>query len=221
MQRLNLNKLSATEFEDFSFHLLCRLGFVNVDWRKGTPLPSSPADRGRDIVCQHPREDLDSAQHFETWFVDCKRFKKAVPPTELQNALAWAEAESPSVLLFVLSGFLSNPAKDYLETYSRKHRPSFRIKYWERPQLEQIAGRKRVLLMEFGLLKERMRSTKELRQAQEHCFEKLAHFKFLQMKYPKRKPGTTEIFGIGALRGRIDALDWVLGSEWDDGLVSS
>jgi HJR/Mrr/RecB family endonuclease len=129
MQRLNFNNLSATDFEDFSFHLLSKLGFVNVDWRKGTPLPSSPSDRGRDIVCQHHRADLDNTHHLETWFVDCKRFKTAVSPRELQNALAWAEAERPDVLLFILSGFLSNPAKDYLEKYGQKNRQTFRIKF--------------------------------------------------------------------------------------------
>ena len=120
MQRLNFNKLSASDFEDFSFHLMNKLGYVNVDWRKGTPLSSSPSDSGRDIVCQQPREDLDNTRHLETWFVDCKRYKKAVPPTELQSALTWAEAERPDCLLFILSGFLSNPAKDYLESGLRR-----------------------------------------------------------------------------------------------------
>ena len=99
------------------------LKFVNVDWRKGTPKASSPSDRGRDIVAQHIVEDVDGSKHFETWFVDCKHYKKGLPPTELQNLLSWAEAERPDVVLFAVSGFLSNPSKDYLDTYKRNKPP--------------------------------------------------------------------------------------------------
>jgi hypothetical protein len=52
MRPLSFEALDATEFEQFCFDLLQELGFVNVDWRKGTGLRSSPADRGRDIVAQ-------------------------------------------------------------------------------------------------------------------------------------------------------------------------
>jgi hypothetical protein len=43
------------------------LKFVNVDWRKGTPKKTSPADRGRDIVAQQLIEDVDGSKHLETW----------------------------------------------------------------------------------------------------------------------------------------------------------
>jgi hypothetical protein len=87
----------------------------NVDWRKGTALDNSPADSGRDIVCQQIREDIDKSKGVETWFADCKHHRRGAPPSELQNLLTWAEAERPHPALFVVSGFLSNPAKDYLE----------------------------------------------------------------------------------------------------------
>ncbi len=241
MRRVNFNVLSATDFEDFSFHLLSRLGFVNVDWRKGTPLPSSPADSGRDIVCQHARQDLDNTRYLETWFVDCKRFKKAVPPRELQNALVWAEAECPDVLLFALSGFLSNSAKDFLDSYKRNKRPSFRIKCWERPQLEQLAGPKRTLLMEFGLAKEKLRSLKEVQKAEEKYLDRRwydrhmmlwhgrheerfkdrlsviieAHkgAKEIEKKYGKKNLGPYDDHDWGVLAGKHAALRWVLGDE--------
>jgi len=162
MPKLDFNHLSDTEFEEFTFHLLRRLGFTNVDWRKGTAQNSSPADSGRDIVCQQIREDVDRSKDIETWFVDCKHYKKGVPPGEIQNLLAWAAAERPHTALIVASGFLSNPAKDYIVQYVRNQRPAFRIKYWERPQLEQLTANKRSLLMEYNLFPLKTRPIKEI-----------------------------------------------------------
>jgi hypothetical protein len=121
MPRLTFTYINETQFEEFAFDLLHELKFVNIDWRKGTPKQSSPADKGRDIVAQQIVKDIDDATTLQTWFVDCKHFKRAVPPTELQNLLAWAEAERPDVALFVVSGYLSNPSKDYIETYKRNN----------------------------------------------------------------------------------------------------
>ncbi len=130
MPRLAFDHLTDTDFEDFVFDLLGALKFTNVDWRKGTPKKTSPADRVRDIVAQQLLEDVDGSKHLETWFVDCKHFKRAVPPAELHNLLTWAEAERPDIALFAVSGFLSNPAKDHVEAYKRNNRPAFKIKYW-------------------------------------------------------------------------------------------
>lgn len=146
MDSLSFNHLTATQFEEFGFDLLHSLKFVNVDWRKGTPLKNSPADRGRDIVAQQLRDDVDETKHLETWFVDCKHYKKAVPPTEMQNLLTWAEAERPDVALFMVSGYLSNAVKDYLESYRRNNKPPFKIKHWELPQLERMTKKKQTLL---------------------------------------------------------------------------
>jgi len=108
---INFDELSSSDFEEFCTDLLHATGFVNIDWRKGTGLATSPADKGRDIVCDHLRVEPDSS-HFERWFVDCKHFKRGVPPTELRNLLAWAEADRPDVALFIVSNFLSNPARN-------------------------------------------------------------------------------------------------------------
>jgi hypothetical protein len=59
---VNFGALSPTGFEEFCFDLMSETGFVNVDWRKGTPKESSPADRGRDIVAQLERRDVDGHQ---------------------------------------------------------------------------------------------------------------------------------------------------------------
>src|SRR5438105_4128612 len=110
MTSLSFDDLNETEFEEFCFDALRELGFVNLDWRKGTGLASSPADRGRDIVAHWERVEPDGSKHFEKWFVDCKHYKKGVPPERLQSLLAWAEAERPNMALFMCSNFLSNPS---------------------------------------------------------------------------------------------------------------
>jgi len=78
--QLDFADFNETEFEEFCFELLKGLpGFHNVDWRKGTPKSSSPADRGRDIAAEVDHVDVDGARHVETWFVDCKHYERGVP----------------------------------------------------------------------------------------------------------------------------------------------
>jgi hypothetical protein len=243
MPRISFNHLSDTDFEEFCFDLLHELNFANIDWRKGTPLKSSPADKGRDIVAQQLREDVDGSKQLETWFVDCKHFKKAVPPIELHNLLAWAEAERPDVALFIVSGFLSNPAKDYLETYKRNNHPPFKIKYWERPHIERMTRRKITLLRKHNLTKDPIRSIKTILKAEEEFFERVwydrhqvllqieragkrktkpaimkrarAAARRLELKYGKRNLGPYSDFDWGMVNGKLSALRWVLGDGWD------
>jgi hypothetical protein len=146
---LDFDGYNETDFERFCFDLLDELGFVNLDWRKGTALPSSPADRGRDIEALFVNTDVDGSKRLERWFVDCKHSKSGVPPERLTGLLTWAGAERPDVALVIASGFLSNGAKDYLRQYENNNRPPFRIKFWERPDLERLTRGKREFLNRF------------------------------------------------------------------------
>jgi hypothetical protein len=243
MPKLDFSHLSSADFEEFCFHLLDRLGFVNVDWRKGTGSATSPADSGRDIACQQIREDVDQTKRIETWFVDCKHYKKGVPPGELQNLLTWAEAERPDTALFIASGFLSNPAKDYLEKYERNRKPPFRIKYWERPKLEKLSTGKRSLLMEYGLISQKTRPMKQILEAEDQFFNRVWYDRHqvllrleregktktapdimsgarraaaqLEKKYGKKNLGPYSDFDWGMINGKLSALRWVLGDDWD------
>src|SRR5437870_2925217 len=109
MDAFSLDHLNETEFEQFCYDLLAELFFVNINWRKGTGLSSSPSDRGRDIVCQLLHKGVDGKQYFETWFVECKHYKQGVPPDKIQGAISWAVSERPDKLLIIASNFLSNP----------------------------------------------------------------------------------------------------------------
>jgi hypothetical protein len=67
----------------------------------------------------------------------------------LQGLLSWAQTERPHVALVIASGFLSNAAKDYLRDYEQNNRPPFRIKYWERPTVNELAWQNPELLARF------------------------------------------------------------------------
>ena len=171
MKQLDFDLLDETEFEEFCFSLLGELGFVNVDWRKGTGLRSSPADRGRDIEADLERTDVDGARHVERWFVDPKHYERGVPPEAVQGLLAWAQAERPHVVLVIASNFLSNPTKDYLRGYEHNNRPPFRIKHWEQPQLERLTAEKGDFLARYLLTG--MRSESEILAAETEFFDRV------------------------------------------------
>jgi hypothetical protein len=240
-RRITFEQLDETEFEEFAFDLLGALGFVNVDWRKGTGLRSSPSDRGRDIVAQFRQVDIDGTERLETWFVDCKHHQRGVPATELDNLLAWSQAERPDVALFIVSGFLSNPAKDYLETWKRQNRPAFRVKYWERPYLAKMVRSKEDLLANYPI--QGSRSAKEIMEAEQEFFDKVWYVRSLireerekkrrggrplprsqtaakareriRRQYGADNVGPWEDFEWGMVNGKLSALRWVLGEEWD------
>jgi hypothetical protein len=204
MSDITFDGLSSTRFEEFCFDLIHASGFVNVDWRKGTGLSTSPADKGRDIVCDQPRSEPDGSQHFEKWFVDCKHFKKGVPPKELQNLLAWAEAERPDVVVFAVSNFLSNPAKDYLESYRRNNRPPFKIRCWEKPQLVRMLRRELTLQRKYDLTDIPIRSVKQILAAEDEFYTRVWYGRSMPVEQ-FRAQGTPEDIIKGALRNQRKA----------------
>jgi hypothetical protein len=58
---------------------------------------------------------------------------------------------NPDCLAIAVSGFLSNPCKNYLKEYRAERTPPFRIKVWERPDLEGLAAGDVSLLTKYGL----------------------------------------------------------------------
>ncbi|WP_205860485.1 restriction endonuclease [Phycicoccus sp. HDW14] len=238
---LNFDGLSPTDFEEFCFDLMAESGFSNVDWRKGTPLPASPSDRGRDLVARRTLRDLDGHEYAETWFVDCKHYERGVPPDALQGTLAWATAERPAVVLFIASGYLTNGAKDWIEDYQRTNRPPFRIRVWERPQLLRLVEKNLDLAFRHDVGTSTLRRVSEILEAESELMDrlwygrkpadeevdKLAWADDIKAGMLAAKRRVEEQYGVeelakdvesdwawGYLSGRISALRWVLGDEW-------
>ena len=146
-----LDDLSPTKFEEFCFDILGALGYVNVQWRKGTGHNSSPSDGGRDIECDLPRELPGGRQELEHWIVECKHGKTAIPKERLAGFLAAAMSLRPDRALIIASSFLSTAAHDWLAEWKRENRPPFQLDTWERKDLERAVSTRPLLLRKYGL----------------------------------------------------------------------
>jgi HJR/Mrr/RecB family endonuclease len=245
-KQVSFDNLDDVDFEEFCFELLSEIGFVNVDWRKGTAKRSSPSDRGRDIVAYHPRVDVDGHQYLEEWFVDTKHYKRGVPPEALQTLFTWAEAEHPSVALVIASGYLSNPAKDWIEQYKTNRKPPFRVRVWERPAMSRMLARQPELMQRHDItVAESMRSLREILAAEREFFDRVWYVRKLvyeeHIESGAEQPTTVEImermqagmravedrYGAdtltyqtdwdwGVVNGKLSTLRWILGSDWDE-----
>lgn len=131
---INLNELNSTQFEELCYDLLLKLGFKNINWRKGTGKSSSPSDGGRDIEASLIVTDIDNKEYEEKWYIECKHHEKGVPPDKISGAITWASAEKVDKLLIIASNFLSNLCKQYIE--KTRNQVSFKIKIWENKDLE-------------------------------------------------------------------------------------
>ncbi|MGH1472740.1 MAG: restriction endonuclease [Cellvibrionaceae bacterium] len=106
---MDLLKLSDNEFEELCFELVLSLSFEKVRWRKGG------ADNGRDIQAELSSNTTLVDRYYESWFFECKRYSKGVPPEQLNSKIAWADAEKPKHLVIFVSSYLTNNARTWLE----------------------------------------------------------------------------------------------------------
>ncbi|KAA9146208.1 restriction endonuclease [Microbacterium lushaniae] len=238
---LDFSALNPTQFEEFCFDLVSASGFNNVDWRKGTPLNSSPADRGRDIVAHSRLSDVDGHGYEQTWFIDCKHYERGVPPEALQGTIAWANAERPDVVLFIASGYLTNGAKDWIADFQRTSNPPYRIRVWEKPQLLRLVEPNLDVAFKHDVGTSTLRRVSEISHAEAALFDQLwwgrkpAEDTVHDLDWPEgikagilsAKKRVEEQYGLeelakniesdwawGYLSGRISAIRWVLGDEW-------
>jgi len=101
--------LSSKRFEELCFDLLLRLGFKGLTWRQGG------ADSGRDIEGRFALTNPLIESYDERWFFECKRYSDGVPVTEFNSKIAWADAERPKHLVIIVSSYVSNSTREWLE----------------------------------------------------------------------------------------------------------
>lgn len=238
---ISFEGLSPTDFEAFCFDLVAAAGLTNVDWRKGTPLASSPADQGRDIVAERVQSDVDGHTYNEVWFIDCKHYERGVPPDALANAVAWAEPERPSVLLFMVSGYLTNGAKTWIDSYVRNNNPRFRIRVWELPQLRNLIANHQDVAFQHDVQVSTFRRISDILAKENELYDRLWYGRKPPIDDPRWEGTPPDVleqvekamraveerigqdvldldvssdFTWGALTGSIVAIRWVLGDEW-------
>lgn len=110
---IDFGLLDSNQFEELCFDLLMRIGFQELQWRKGG------ADSGRDIDGKYFIH-LPLVERFEeNWAIECKHYTSGVPVEAIASKLSWAEAERPDRLILIVSSYLTNSARSWLE----KRRP--------------------------------------------------------------------------------------------------
>jgi hypothetical protein len=158
--------------------------------------------------------------------------------------MTWAEAERPSTALVIASGFLSNPAKDWLEAYVRNRHPPFRIRHWEKPILQRLLAKHPDMMGRHGIIAEEMRTTAEIIAAEQEFFDKVWYVRSLireeaiergedarstpdieegarrarqavEERYGAGNVGPWGDWEWGYVNGKLATLRWVLGMEWD------
>jgi hypothetical protein len=148
---VDFSHLSKVDFEELCYDLIACKGWTNLNWRKGSGKLSSPSDNSRDIEADKVVTDVDSSSYLLKYFFECKHFEKGVPPTEIQGALTWAEAERPYCLVIIASNFLSNPCKNYIELYKNNNKPNFQIRVWENKLLEELLSEEKNICLKWRL----------------------------------------------------------------------
>lgn len=241
--RVSFDNLDPTQFEEFCCDLLGRVGFINLDWRKGTALSSSPADQGRDIEATRVMDDLDGHVYHDLWFVDAKHYRTSVPPETLNPLLSRCFASRPAVALVIASGYLSNPAKNYLRDYVANNNPPFRIRYWERPALQTFIESHPSLIEKHGISVEPRRTSAELDRTfreyrdlmwysrirrdmdwagdttteWEHSPEVQQRMEAVEYRFDEEQEllGPLSSRQMAYLEGRLSALEWMHGAPWE------
>lgn len=148
---INLNDITETEFEELCYDLLVKLGFKNINWRKGTGKLGNTSDSGRDIEASLIITDIDNVMYEEKWYIECKHYLNGIPADKISNAITWASTEKIDKLLIISSNFLSNSCKQYIEKI--KSTCPFKIKIWENKELETMLNNHIDLLHKYGLNK--------------------------------------------------------------------
>ena len=116
-----LKALSPRQFENLVFDLIAANGMQNLRWR--TP----GSDVGRDIEGDLWNSDFAGQSRLERWYVECKRYDKAVDWPTVREKLAYAENHGADFLLFVTTSSLSPQCLDEVNTRNaRGDRPHIR-----------------------------------------------------------------------------------------------
>lgn len=136
--------LSPTELENLSFDLLQKLGMKNLVWR--TP----GRDGGRDLQGEFFVEDISGFTNCQTWYIDCKRYKKSVSWPTVWEKISFAESNSADILLIITTSSLSPQAVDEVNKWNNK-KNGLVIRFWNSVDLETHLNLYPEIQIKYGL----------------------------------------------------------------------
>ena len=87
--------------------------------------------------------------YYDRFFIECKHHEKGVPPEKLNSKIAWADAEKPDHLVFMVSSYLTEKSRIWLEKI-RSDKP-YKIHVLEEAQLKRLISQHEDIIKKFFL----------------------------------------------------------------------
>ncbi len=128
---IDLSSLDDQQFESLVYDILEAEGWQNLNWRSGS------WDGGRDIVGDAFVTDISGVTDKNSWFCDAKLYSRGVPWDKIAGTFADAVPARPDYLLIVAYPHLTTQCKDKLDEYQRNNKPTFKIRIWEKKDIEE------------------------------------------------------------------------------------
>ena len=121
--RKSLQKLKPTLFENLTFDLLQAVGLTNLRWR--TP----GSDVGRDIQGELVVQDISGDSTKQIWYVECKRYSKAISWPIVYEKIAYAANHNADYLLLVTTSSVSPQCADEIKKHNESQKLQLRVAY--------------------------------------------------------------------------------------------
>ncbi|GAX34690.1 restriction endonuclease [Nodularia sp. NIES-3585] len=127
--KFNWNLINDHQFEEIVYEIVNAENPSKIEWRSFT------GGKGRDIQAEFIIKGVFDEYISETRFIEAKHYQSGISATDITEALSWAMAEKPTVLVIASSSHLTNPCKEFINSWE-KNNPNVRVKIWERKYLE-------------------------------------------------------------------------------------
>ncbi|NLF76283.1 MAG: restriction endonuclease [Chloroflexi bacterium] len=157
-----MHDLTPTAFENVVYDLVCAAGLRNAVWR--TP----GADGGRDIEGEYSTVDFSGFHTVVRWYVECKRYDKAVDWPTVWGKIAYAENHEADYLLIVTTAPLSPQCKTEISKRNAKERHP-KVRFWDASDLEQVLLRYPVVLVKHGVSNDSRLVAASFMSLAQHC----------------------------------------------------
>jgi hypothetical protein len=137
---ISFEHLKGHDLEECVYWLMDSLGAKDLEWRVGG-VGAGTADGGRDLEARFFSPSPDGEMEETCWWIECKGRARTVEPSAVKDACSNALAHADlSVLVIVTNSTFSNPTRDWVRDWQRKH-PVPKIKLWDKSSLERMLSR--------------------------------------------------------------------------------